>query len=182
MHHLCLSTFLRISAATVLCAAAPAFAQDPAEATAPQPGAEDALKATHGAWEVRCAGEAQDVCYISQVLENDEGSPLIRVVVRAVPENSQAVGLMVAQTPLGVVLTRGLQMRVDAGEVTTAPYAYCVQNGCYAQIGLAPEGLERLKRGAAAQITVYAVQQPETAIETELSLIGFTAAFDEIRS
>lgn len=159
---------------------APAAAQEAAGA-ADQPGADDALKATHGDWEVRCAGEGEDVCYISQVLENDEGAPLIRAVVRPVPENSQAVGLMALQAPLGVVLTRGLQMQVDAGETTTAPYTYCVQNGCYAQIGLAPEGLARLERGAGARITVYSVQQPDEPVQADLSLIGFTKAFDEIR-
>lgn len=164
--------------------AGPAAAQTAAQTAAPpavgvQPE-QDALRATHGDWELRCAeGGAQEVCYLSQVLNNEEGDPLLRAVVRRI-DGGRAQAILTVQAPLGVVLPEGLAMSIDGSEPQAAPFLYCLPNGCYAQVAVAQEGLNRLRRGANANITVYSVQQPETPVRTPLSLMGFTAGYDAL--
>lgn len=142
--------------------------------------ADDELRATHGDWELRCGEqEGQEVCYLSQIINNPQGSPLLRAVVNRV-DNPQAEAVLTIQAPLGVVLPRGLSLQVDSGEPQQAPFLYCVQNGCYVRVGLQPDVLASLRRGAAARITVYSVQQPDTPVEADVSLIGFTRGYDEL--
>lgn len=146
-----------------------------AQQTAPQ----ETVKAKHGDWEVRC--NAANNCFMNQVVANAEGSPLINVAVRMLPNNPQAKAIAVFVAPLGVVLPRGIEMRIDGGDAIPSPFLYCLSNGCFAELAMTEEGLARLRRGASATLQIYSVQEPNTAISRRLSLSGFTKAYAELK-
>lgn len=170
-----------ILAAALAFAAHAAAAQEGQQPPAqPQQGAETVVKATHGDWEVRCAEGTQN-CGMVQVVANPDGAPLMDVELVPVPNNQQAEALMRFRAPLGVLLPRGLEMRIDGGEPVTAPFLFCVQGGCVAQMGLTTQAVNTLKAGAAAQVSLYSAQQPDKPVQGRLSLMGFTASYGELR-
>jgi invasion protein IalB len=168
----------KLSLAAVLLAATlgavPALAQQ--EQQKPQ---QDTLKVKQGDWEVRCAPEGKP-CYMTQVVQNSEGAPLMNVVIRKLPAESKATAVALFRAPLGVVLPRGVEMRIDGGEPITSPFVYCLGNGCFSEVAMTLEGLQKLQRGAAATLSIYSVQKPNDAVQVKLSLIGFTKAFDAV--
>ena len=152
-----------------------------AAAGAAQQNVETVVTATNGDWEVRCV-EGTQQCGMRQTVNNPEGGqPLLEVEVVPIDGNDNAEAVMRVFAPLGVLLTRGLAMRVDGGEPIQTPFLVCAQNGCVANIGLPADGVNTLKRGAAAELTVYAAQQPDQAVNARLSLMGFTRSYDELR-
>lgn len=142
-----------------------------AQQTAPQ----ETVKVKHGDWEVRCG--AADNCYMNQVVSNDEGAPLVNVAIRQLKNNPQAKAIAVFVAPLGVVLPRGLEMRIDGGDPIPSPFLYCLANGCFSELAMTDEGLDRLRRGAGAKLQIFSVQNPNTPIQRNLSLSGFTRAY-----
>lgn len=155
--------------------ATPVAAQQQAQ---PQ-GQQDTLKVKHGDWEVRCVPEGKP-CYMTQVVQNAEGSPLMNVVIRKLPSNEKATAVALFRAPLGVVLPRGVEMRIDGGDPVTSPFIYCLGNGCFSEVAMTDEGVQRLQRGAAASLSIYSVQKPNEAVQVKLSLIGFTKAFNAV--
>lgn len=135
----------------------------------------ETVKVKHGDWEVRCG--ANNACYMNQVLNNDEGAPLINVAIRQIKNNDKAKAIAVFVAPLGVVLPRGVEMRIDGGDAIGSPFLYCLGNGCFSELAMTNEGLDRLRRGAAATLQIYSVQEPTKAIQRKLSLSGFTKAY-----
>ena len=150
-----------------------------AAAVAQQPAAQESVKAKHGDWEVRC-GTENGACYMNQIVVNEEGSPLVNVAVRRLVNNPQAKAIAVFVAPLGVVLPRGMEMRIDGGDAILSPFLYCLSNGCFAELAMTDEGLDRLRRGASATLQLYSVQEPNKAISRRLSLSGFTRAYSEL--
>lgn len=149
-------------------------------ASAQQGGAQqnavrETVKVKHGDWEVRC-GEG-DNCYMNQVVSNEEGAPLINVAIRQLKNNPQAKAIAVFVAPLGVVLPRGVEMRIDGGEPIGSPFLYCLANGCFSELAMTDEGLDRLRRGAAATLQIFSLQKPKDPIQRKLSLSGFTKAY-----
>ncbi len=169
--------YRKLSLAALLLAATlgavPALAQ---EQQKPQ---QDTLKVKQGDWEVRCAPEGKP-CYMTQVVQNADGAPLMNVVIRKLPAESKASAVALFRAPLGVVLPRGVEMRIDGGEPITSPFVYCLGNGCFSEVAMTNEGLQKLQRGAAATLSIYSVQNPNDAVQVKLSLIGFTKAFDAV--
>ena len=159
--------FASFVAALVVASAAAVVAQD------------DPVKATHGDWQVRCPESG--ACYMSQVSNNDSGAPLLATAIqRSNAQNGDVRAMMRVQAPLGVLLPRGIEMRIDGGEPIPAPFLYCDGSGCISQIGLGDEGVATLRRGAAASVRIFSIQQPETPVETRVSLMGFTSAYDDL--
>ena len=138
--------------------------------------------ATHGDWQVRCA-EAQDVCVMSQVGRNADGQDVLEVQFRKLsgaqtPEGTAIPAAMQIVTPLGVLLPAGVRVQVDGGEQAAAPYQVCTPEGCVVRQPLTTEVLNQLKAGANAKFTLVAVPQQE--IPVNISLMGFTKAFESL--
>jgi invasion protein IalB len=160
-------TFLAIA----LAASAVAF-QAPAQQEA-------VVKATHGDWEVRCV-EASDECVMVQRVPGASENTLYVVELVRLKDNPNGVAGMRVRAPMGVLLTRGLQVRIDDGQPVQAPFVFCVQDVCIAEIVLREQDLNLFRRGAVATLTVFAAQAPDAPQEGEMSLIGFTKSFEEL--
>ena len=135
-------------------------------------------------WRFRCvrAPEGQrDPCQLYQLLEDQGGNPVAEITVIPLPEErSDAVAGVTIVTPLGSLLTAGLNVSIDGGEAAGYPFRLCNQAGCVVQFGLSANDLTAFKRGATANITVVPAQAPDQTIRLDASLSGFTAAYEAL--
>ena len=148
----------------------------------PQPG-QQYVKNVHGDWEIRCVkaneGE-QDTCRIYQLMRQSDGNPIAEIAMFDLPPGQQAVVGANIITPLGTLLQRGLEMRVDDGEARRYPFSFCTRVGCHSRIGLTAVELSSFERGNVATLHIRSFQSPDQVTEITLSLAGFTAAYDEM--
>lgn len=166
-------------------AALPVFAQQGSPQIAPsradaQRGAPYAL-GTYQDWSVRCVkadDAANDPCQMTQRLLSEDGSPTAEFSVFTVPNNPQAVAAATIVTPLETLLTRGVSISVDGGESREDPFQFCNRQGCIAQIGFTQAEVDAMKGGSMALLQIFPVAAPETPVNLDVSLAGFTTAYE----
>jgi invasion protein IalB len=83
-------------------------------------------------------------------------------------------------TPLGTLLPAGLVMQIDNGERRQYPFSWCSQVGCFARFGLNDASINSMKRGKAGKVALVSVGAPEAPVTLDISLSGFTAAYDSL--
>ena len=139
------------------------------------------VKDTFGDWQVRCAPDGKE-CFIYQLAVDQAKNPVAEVSLLKLPEESEADAGVTVVTPLGTLLTTGVIFQVDAGEKRQYPFAWCSQVGCFARFGLTKPSIDTLKRGKSGTISLVSVGRPEQPVVLNLSLSGFTAAFDALET
>lgn len=144
--------------------------------------AQEEVRATHGAWTIRCA-QGTDNCVMQQTGQGAQGNDVLDVRIRKLEgvtaDNGEAVPAAIQiAAPLGVLLRAGLRVRVDGSEERGAPFEICIQGGCIVRDAVSTDFLNQLKAGATAQMTVVSAQQGEVPVD--ISLSGFTAAFESL--
>ena len=157
-------------------AAAPAGAQQQAQPTQ--------LKATHGAWEVRCVQGNDQACYMGQIGNGGNGKPLVSVRIQKTPNlkgpNGQPIEAVIhIQAPLGVLLTAGVSLQIDSGEPGLAPYKFCTPQNCVVEEPVSAELIGRMKKGSNASMSVISALSGEKG-QASLSLSGFTKAYNSL--
>ncbi len=160
--------------------AAPAQKTQPTQQAAPATGAKTAK---YGDWEVACA-PAGDNCAMAQIGNDANGTPVLEMVIRKLAEPLEADGRTATAvldiiTPLGVVLTSGLSLKIDGGRSESAPFQICTEQGCLVREPVDDELIGRLKAGGKARVGVVAANQGEVA--STLSLRGFTKAYNSLK-
>ena len=141
------------------------------------------LKTKHGEYEVRCikAEEGQkENCQVYHLLPDSDGNSIAEFTMTALPKGNKAVAGVDVATPLGTLLTAQVQFKIDGGKTVRYPFTWCDQLACYARFGLTLEQINSMKRGANALFTVRSIAATNTPIEINMSLSGFTAAWNEI--
>lgn len=147
------------------------------------PAAGGAARTKYGAWEVACeAGDKN--CAMAQIGNDASGTPVLEMVIRKLEEPLEvgertAIAVLDVITPLGVVLTEGLAVKIDGGAEESAPFQICTEQGCLVREPIDNELVTRLKRGNNAVISVIAANQGE--VSASLSLTGFTKAFGALK-
>lgn len=167
-------TFSRIAAAAALALAT--LTAGTASSQAPQGFS---VRETHGDWRVICADAGNNACVMEQTVTDGSGNPLMNVQIEKIGQG-QVVGAMILRAPLGTFLPRGVTMQIDSGEPLAQPFEVCSQVGCITRLAMSEEGASRMKRGAAATVTIYAFANPDQAVAGRLSLSGFTKAFNAL--
>jgi invasion protein IalB len=162
-------------------AAAPEGAAQPGAGDPARPEVMEIVKDTFGDWQVRCAPDGKE-CFIYQLAVDQAKNPVAEVSILKLPEQSEADAGVTVVTPLGTLLTTGVIVQVDGGEQRQYPFAWCSQVGCFARFGLTKPSVDALKRGNAGKITLVSVGRPEQPVVLDLSLSGFTAAFDSLET
>ena len=137
------------------------------------------VKDTFGDWQVRCAPDGNE-CFMYQLAADQANNPVAEVSLLKLPEESEADAGVTIVTPLGTLFTTGVVLQIDGGEKRQFPFAWCSQVGCFARFGLDKPRVDALKRGKGGQITLISVGRPEAPVVLNLSLSGFTAAFDSL--
>lgn len=139
----------------------------------------EVVRDTFDDWEVRCAPEG-DECFVYQLANDPEGNPVAEFSLIRLPEAGEAAAGATVVTPLGTLLPAGLVLQVDTGEQRQYPYSWCSQVGCFARFGFSDDSIAAMKRGAVAKLTLASIVAPDQPVTLEISLKGFTAAFDSL--
>lgn len=147
------------------------------------PGAAQAqgeVKGKYGDWELRCdtpPGAQAQQCFITQFVtaEDRENVGLSIVVMKTADKQARILRVL---APLGVLLPRGLGLRIDQTDLGTTGFVRCLPNGCVAEVVLEEPLLGKLRAGKGATFIVF--QTPEEGIGIPVSLNGFSPGFDAL--
>lgn len=183
---------MRIQFATTLSVVAmlattPVIAQDATSADQAFPTSEaiaddaNGVVARHNEWEVRCDAETE-ACLLFQAGFDDEGNEIANISLQTLPEGSAAVLGVTVVTPLLSLLPRGVTMGIDDGVPAAYPYSWCDKAGCYARFGMTQGQVDAMKAGNSAYISLFAIVNQSKEIRANVSLAGFTAAFEDLAS
>ncbi|MEP2641039.1 invasion associated locus B family protein [Roseobacter sp.] len=149
--------------------------------TGPQLG-EPYIKETFGDWNMRCvkSNEDEDPCQMYQLLADGDGAPISEVTLFRLPTGGQAEAGAAIMVPLETSLAAQLTMKIDDNDARRYPFAFCNTVGCVSRIGLTPDDVTALKRGSKAIVTIVPIVAPDQKVDVNLSLKGFTAAYDKV--
>jgi invasion protein IalB len=135
----------------------------------------------HQDWLVRCGrpGGQSEVCEMVQQPVGENGEPIMAVAVGKVPGNPNPG--MIILLPLGIALPPGVELRIDDGAEIEAPVDRCERQGCQVEMLLEPDLLTALKAGSRVTVDFHVQQQDGLQrVRVPFSLLGFTAALDEV--
>lgn len=140
-------------------------------------------------WQLRCA-DANDssTCNINQELflqqsvdgELQTVGRLLNLTVVYLDAGSERMPFMSLQMPLGVDLRPGGVMRVDEESETVLEFLRCTEAGCDASARVTPELLAQMRAGNVLRVG-FRPWGSEQVTAVEASLVGFTAAFAQLR-
>jgi invasion protein IalB len=139
----------------------------------------EVVRETFGDWEIRCAPEG-DECFMYQIAHDAQDNPVAEFSLLKLPLEAEATAGVTVVTPLGTLLPAGLVLQIDSGERRQYPFSWCSQVGCFARFGLDDTSINALKRGGTGRVTLVSVGAPETPVTLDVSLSGFTAAYDSL--
>jgi invasion protein IalB len=146
---------------------------------------QDVTRTPIGDWTKVCIQNGA-TCVIEQVGKTASGEDALRIRIEKLAspqsvngQNIEAVANI--EVPLGVVLSTGLKLRIDQGDVSASPYFVCHTQGCLVRAPLQAELLASFKRGSRAQFAFTVIQEGEGRdVPVDISLSGFTRAFDSL--
>lgn len=142
--------------------------------------AQGTVKSKYGDWEMRCdtpAGAQNQQCVVMQfVTAEDRDNVGLSVVVMKTADNQARILRVLA--PLGVLLPRGLGLRIDDKDLGTTGFIRCLPNGCVSEVLMDDNLIEQLRSGKQAMFVIF--QTPEEGIGVPISLQGFGDGFDAL--
>ena len=142
--------------------------------------AQGEVKAKYGDWDLRCdtpPGAQSQQCVIMQFVtaEDRENVGLSVVVMKTADKQARILRVL---APLGVLLPRGLGLRIDETDMGTTGFIRCLPNGCVSEVLMDDSLVEQLRSGTQAMFIIF--QTPEEGIGVPISLTGFGDGFDSL--
>lgn len=136
-------------------------------------------------WTLRCAippGGSAERCEMVQQVLGSEGNTVMVVAVGKI-DGANDPGMLVL-VPLGISLTAGVKLEIDAGPEVDLDVERCERPGCRIEHLLEPPLLNRLKAGTEAKIAFLLIDPDGQyrPVSVSFSLLGFTAAINEVMS
>ncbi|WP_370232325.1 invasion associated locus B family protein [Cognatishimia sp.] len=169
-------------ASALVVASTSAFAQETNSDEGLSLGTPAAPKVTQeviGDWTLNCRSNGErEICEMFQLLTQTDGAPAVAVTLFPVVGQGQAVAGANMIAPLETLLTAQLSIAVDENLPRVYPFAFCNANGCLSRVGLTQEDLASYKAGGVATISIVPAAQPDRLVQVQMSLKGFTKAFD----
>ncbi len=140
------------------------------------------VKETFGDWAHRCVttAEGDDPCNGYQLLLDTDGNSVAEFSIIPLASGGEAAAGGTIITPLETLLTRQITLQIDSGAARRYPFTFCTRTGCVARVGFTAGDVEAMKRGAKATVTIVPAGAPDTPVPLNLSLSGFTAAYDAL--
>jgi invasion protein IalB len=143
-------------------------------------GAQGVVKAKHGDWETRCEtppGAEREQCalILSVAAEDRPNITLIVIVLKTADGKSRLLRVI---APLGVLIPKGLGLKIDETDFGRTGFVRCLTNGCVAEVVLEDKLLDQMKTGKSATFIIF--QTPEEGIGIPLALAGFKEAIETL--
>ena len=130
-------------------------------------------------WSVDCNNHTspdQLTCLMQQtVFAGKTNRRIFSATIRKVRDKH----LLILALPHGLNLLEGVKVSIDSGEAKTYPIHTADINGAYANIVLTDDMSDSMRAGNILSLNVMA--SSANAIELQLSLAGFSAAYDLLR-
>ena len=159
------------------------FAMLPAPAQA-----QGALKEKFGDWQFRCdkvSDRPDEQCILMQSLVDDQTMVdgqkvevnLVVVVLKATDPkaNNARKPILRVIAPLGILLPRGLGLKVDSEVIGSTGFVRCLANGCVAEVELDDGLVGKLRAGKEALFVIFL--PPDEGRGLPLNLEGFEKGF-----
>lgn len=141
------------------------------------------VKATNDAWTTRClkAQQGKDPCELYQLMKDAEGNAVAEMTLIPLRNSEEVAAGATLIAPLETDLMQGLGFAVGNAEPRGYPFNFCAPVGCVSRLGFTQAELDTLKRGKDATLTLLPFGgDRENPVRLNLSLAGFTAAFDAL--
>lgn len=135
-----------------------------------------------GDWAITCLKtEAEkDPCLMRQALTGEEGQPIADISINRLPEGVAAVAGATVIVPLEVLVQAQLALSIDGAPGKRYDYHHCNPVGCVAQLGFTDGDVAAMKAGSSATLSLVSVLAPNQLLQIEISLSGFTGAYDKL--
>ena len=143
--------------------------------------AQGAVRAVYGDWELRCdtpPGAQSEQCVVMQFVTAEDRDNVGLTVIALKTADGQAQILRVL-APLGVLLPRGLGLRIDDEDMGSAGFVRCLPNGCVAEVIMDAPLIAKLSAGQTATFVIF--QTPEEGIGIPISLKGFGEGYKALQ-
>ncbi len=163
-------------------AAAPAAAQ--ADPNAEPEVGQYYVKSTNSDWTTRCikADQGKDPCELYQLMKDTDGNAVAEMTLIPLTNGDVSAGATLV-APLETNLIEGLGFSVDNAEPRGYPFSFCAPVGCVSRLGFTEAELNGMKRGKQASVSLLPFgADPANPVKLNLSLAGFTAAFDGLKA
>ena len=142
--------------------------------------AQGVVRSKHGDWEVRCetpTGASREQCALIQNVAAED-KPNVNLVVIVLKTADGKSRLLRVLAPLGVLLPRGLGLKIDQNDLGSAGFVRCLPTGCVAEVVMDDKLIDQLGAGQTATFVIF--QTPEEGIGIPLSLAGFKEGYAEL--
>lgn len=137
------------------------------------------IVAVHGDWQLRCRTD-NGSCFMYQLALDSREVPISEVNIVPLSADDGRVAGFTIVTPLRTLLTEGVTLQIDNGNLRKYQFGWCTEAGCAARFAVREDGLNQFKRGNKLRLTVLSVEKPDAPVILDVSLKGFTAAFDDL--
>lgn len=149
-------------------------------AESPPPDAGEEVEITEFSdWELRCE-TASGNCFMYQLANNSAGNPVAELRLVSLPGEAEASAGVTVITPLGTLLPEGLVLQVDENTARQYPFGWCTRSGCFSRFGLTADEIGSMQRGNVARLRIVSVSAPDQPVILNVSLSGFTAAYNAL--
>lgn len=134
----------------------------------------------YDSWKLGC-GKAnkngQKPCRVFQQVK-DGKSEGVTVVFLAGKDKDKIVSSMRVIAPLGVNLRARLGFSVDDKKPSAIPFNACGPRGCFVNVGIKDDFIEKIKSGTAMHIMYQGMQAGAKPIKLDVPLKGFYKAYE----
>lgn len=157
--------------------------------------AQGTLKNKYGDWQHRCdrpnASGAEQCILIQNVLDQQDinlaivilrvEDPVATAEARKKDANAKAVRRPVLRViaPLGILLPRGLGLKIDDREIGSTGFVRCLESGCVAEVDMDNTLIDSFRKGKTALFAVFLT--PEEGRGLPVTLAGFEQGFAQLQ-
>jgi invasion protein IalB len=159
--------------------------------------AQGAVKATYGDWEMRCEQQAaQEQCILYQNLADESRPDINLVIVVLNVADGEAAGtprrpVLRVIAPLGVLLPRGLGLRIESAteknaqgqpavkDIGSTGFVKCVPSGCVAEVEMDETLVGEFGKGRTATFIIF--HTPNEGRGLPLNLAGFAEGIKALK-
>ncbi|MDQ0324434.1 invasion protein IalB [Rhodopseudomonas julia] len=107
-----------------------------------------------------------------------EDRPNVGLTVIVLKTADKQARILRVLAPLGVLLPRGLGLRIDDDDLGSAGFVRCLPNGCVAEVIMDDDLLNKMENGTNATFIIF--QTPEEGIGIPIALAGFKDGYAEL--
>ena len=142
------------------------------------------LAASFDKWDQRCVKKADgsDPCQLYQLLKDSDGNDVAEISIFSLPDGSKAAAGATFMAPLETLLTAALKISIDAKAPKVYPFSFCTRVGCVSRLGFTADEVAALKKGVKATLSIVPAAAPDKVVELELTLKGFTAGYEAVKT